>query len=165
MMFIAEELQNYVHVWPFLEPVSIEDVTDYYDIIKDPMGKLICLLDWFCIPDWFSLDLATLEENVKADTYPAMEGFIVDTQKIFDNCRLCNGEDTEYARYATKLERFFNEKLRAATRTKMNRTEANYTFLTHICVVYSDEKVLEYSQETKIVLLYDIVHGIGNYHT
>lgn len=118
MLFIVEELQNHVHAWPFLEPVSIEDVADYYDIIKDPMGKLICLLDWFCIPDWFCLDLATLEENVKADTYPTMEDFIVDTQKIFDNCRLYNGEDTEYARYATKLERFFNKKLRAAARAK-----------------------------------------------
>lgn len=40
MLHIVEEMQNYTHAWPFLEPVSIEDVADYYDIIKDPMGKL-----------------------------------------------------------------------------------------------------------------------------
>ncbi|KAI9265496.1 hypothetical protein EDC94DRAFT_517094 [Helicostylum pulchrum] len=99
MLHIVEEMQNYTHAWPFLEPVSIEDVADYYDIIKDPM------------------DLATLEENVKADAYPTMEDFIKDTQKIFDNCKLYNAEDTEYAKCSVKLERFFNEKLRAATKT------------------------------------------------
>lgn len=41
MLHIVEEMQNYTHAWPFLEPVSIEDVADYYDIIKDPMGEFI----------------------------------------------------------------------------------------------------------------------------
>lgn len=38
MLFLVEEMQNYTHAWPFLEPVNIDEVTDYYDIIKDPMG-------------------------------------------------------------------------------------------------------------------------------
>ncbi|OAD08851.1 hypothetical protein MUCCIDRAFT_135379, partial [Mucor lusitanicus CBS 277.49] len=100
MVHIVEEMQNYTHAWPFLEPVSVDDVADYYDIVKDPM------------------DLATLEENVKADAYPTMEDFVKDTQKIFENCKLYNAEDTEYAKCAAKLERFFNEKVRAATRAK-----------------------------------------------
>ncbi len=45
MLHIVEEMQNYTHAWPFLEPVSIEDVADYYDIIKDPMGKPILQYD------------------------------------------------------------------------------------------------------------------------
>lgn len=65
------------------------------------------------------LDLATLEENVKADAYPTMEDFIKDTQKIFDNCKIYNGEDTEYARCSQKLERFFNEKLRSLNTKKI----------------------------------------------
>ncbi|KAI7901745.1 uncharacterized protein BX663DRAFT_513906 [Cokeromyces recurvatus] len=100
MLKLVEEMQNYTHAWPFLEPVNIEEVADYYDIIKDPM------------------DLATLEENVKADAYLTIEDFINDTQKIFDNCRIYNSEDTEYAKCGAKLERFFNEKLRAINRTK-----------------------------------------------
>lgn len=65
---------------------------------------------------FFQLDLATLEENVKADAYPTMDDFVKDTQKIFENCKLYNAEETEYAKCSAKLERFFNEKLRAATR-------------------------------------------------
>jgi hypothetical protein len=40
MLFIVEEMQNYTHAWPFLEPVNMEEVADYYDVIKDPMGKI-----------------------------------------------------------------------------------------------------------------------------
>jgi histone acetyltransferase len=63
-----------------------------------------------------------LEDNVKADAYPTMEEFVQDTQKIFENCKLYNAEDTEYARCSAKLERFFNEKLRAAKRSKQEQS-------------------------------------------
>lgn len=49
MLHIVEEMQNYTHAWPFLEPVSIEDVADYYDIIKDPMGKVFFFLLLMCV--------------------------------------------------------------------------------------------------------------------
>lgn len=117
MVHIVEEMQNYTHAWPFLEPVSVDDVADYYDIVKDPMGKLSKMVAMLPILI-HKLDLATLEENVKADAYPTMEDFVKDTQKIFENCKLYNAEDTEYAKCSAKLERFFNEKVRAATRAK-----------------------------------------------
>ncbi|KAG1054501.1 hypothetical protein G6F43_003486 [Rhizopus delemar] len=98
MLYLVEEMQNYTHAWPFLEPVKSDEVTDYYEIIKEPM------------------DLTTLEENVKADAYPTMEDFIKDTQKIFDNCKTYNAEDTDYSKCAVKLERFFNEKLRTVNK-------------------------------------------------
>ncbi|RCH84015.1 histone acetyltransferase, partial [Rhizopus azygosporus] len=95
MLYLVEEMRNYTHAWPFLEAVDAEEVADYYEIIKEPM------------------DLTTLEENVKADSYPTMEDFVKDTQKIFDNCKTYNAEDTEYAKCGVKLERFFYEKLRS----------------------------------------------------
>ncbi|KAI8974695.1 hypothetical protein BDB01DRAFT_728668 [Pilobolus umbonatus] len=95
MLRLVEDMQNYNHAWPFLEPVNMEEVADYYDIVKDPM------------------DLSTLEENVKSECYPTMDDFIKDVQKIFDNCKIYNAEDTEYARCALKLERYFHERLRA----------------------------------------------------
>ena len=33
--------------WPFLEPVNEEDVPDYYNIIKNPMGKMTIMLRCF----------------------------------------------------------------------------------------------------------------------
>lgn len=32
-------MHEHVDAWPFKEPVDARDVPDYYDIIKDPMGK------------------------------------------------------------------------------------------------------------------------------
>ena len=30
--------QNHASAWPFLDPVPREEVPDYYDVIKYPMG-------------------------------------------------------------------------------------------------------------------------------
>lgn len=32
-------MHDHADAWPFKEPVDARDVPDYYDIIKDPMGK------------------------------------------------------------------------------------------------------------------------------
>ena len=37
-----QSLNDHVDAWPFKEPVDARDVPDYYDIIKDPMGKNYC---------------------------------------------------------------------------------------------------------------------------
>jgi hypothetical protein len=39
MRAILVELQNHPLSWPFLQPVKIEDVADYYSVIKNPMGE------------------------------------------------------------------------------------------------------------------------------
>ena len=47
-------MHDHVDAWPFKEPVDARDVPDYYDIIKDPMGKdfvSIHTTDWFDIMD------------------------------------------------------------------------------------------------------------------
>lgn len=36
---LLRSLQSHKMAWPFLEPVSADDVPGYYDIIKEPMGK------------------------------------------------------------------------------------------------------------------------------
>lgn len=41
MKHIVAELIKDASSWPFLHPVDVEAVTDYYSYIKDPMGKLI----------------------------------------------------------------------------------------------------------------------------
>lgn len=34
-------MHDHVDAWPFKEPVDGRDVPDYYDIIKDPIGKVL----------------------------------------------------------------------------------------------------------------------------
>ncbi|KAG0232692.1 histone acetyltransferase [Mortierella sp. GBA43] len=94
MKHIVQELREDTSSWPFLQPVDVETVTDYYSYIKDPM------------------DLSTLEANVDADVYETLDDFAKDCRKIFDNCRLYNGESTPYVKNANKLEKLFKDKLK-----------------------------------------------------
>ncbi|KAF9175370.1 histone acetyltransferase [Mortierella sp. AD010] len=94
MKHIVAELIKDASSWPFLHPVDVESVTDYYSYIKDPM------------------DLSTLESNVDADVYETLDDFAKDCRKIFDNCRLYNGESTPYVKCANKLEKVFKDKLK-----------------------------------------------------
>ncbi|KAF9951095.1 histone acetyltransferase, partial [Modicella reniformis] len=87
MKHIVAELIKDASSWPFLHPVDVEAVTDYYSYIKDPM------------------DLSTLESNVDSDVYETLDDFAKDCKKIFDNCRLYNGESTPYVKCANKLEK------------------------------------------------------------
>ncbi|CDH52509.1 gcn5p [Lichtheimia corymbifera JMRC:FSU:9682] len=97
MRHLVSELRSHAHAWPFVEAVNADEVIDYYDIIKEPM------------------DLTQLEENVEKDQYITMDEFVTDVQKIFDNCRLYNGEHTNYGRCANRLETYFNERLQVWT--------------------------------------------------
>ncbi|KAI8970291.1 hypothetical protein BDF20DRAFT_115930 [Mycotypha africana] len=97
MRHLVSELRANPHSWPFHEPVNAEEVTDYYEVILEPM------------------DLTTLDQNVESDKYENLEDFINDVQKIFDNCRTYNAESTNYARCANRLERYFKERLRVWT--------------------------------------------------
>lgn len=39
MRHLVSELRAHAHSWPFHEAVNAEEVTDYYDVITEPMGK------------------------------------------------------------------------------------------------------------------------------
>lgn len=48
MVAFQQMMHEHPDAWPFREPVDARDVPDYYDIIKDPMGKCGSLV-LFCI--------------------------------------------------------------------------------------------------------------------
>lgn len=39
MRLIVSELSNHAASWPFTNPVNAQDVPDYYEVIKEPMGE------------------------------------------------------------------------------------------------------------------------------
>lgn len=94
MQNILTELQNHAAAWPFLQPVNREEVPDYYEFIKEPM------------------DLSTMEIKLENNKYEKMEDFIYDLRLVCNNCRMYNGENTFYFKYANRLEKFFNSKIK-----------------------------------------------------
>jgi len=42
-------MHDHADAWPFKEPVDARDVPDYYDIIKDPMGKKDLYIKYFIL--------------------------------------------------------------------------------------------------------------------
>lgn len=95
LLHLLNDMQNHQSAWPFLTPVSKDDVADYYDVIKEPM------------------DLSTMESKLEADQYATPEDFIKDARLIFDNCRKYNNESTPYAKCANKLEKYMWQQIKA----------------------------------------------------
>lgn len=94
LLHLLNDMQNHASAWPFLHPVSREDVADYYEVIKEPM------------------DLSTMETKLEADNYATPEDFIKDAKLVFDNCRKYNNETTPYAKSANKLEKFMWQQIK-----------------------------------------------------
>ncbi|KNG91582.1 histone acetyltransferase GCN5 [Aspergillus nomiae NRRL 13137] len=82
------QIQNHKQAWPFLNPVNRDEVPDYYNVITSPM------------------DLSTMEETLKNDSYTTPKELVGDLQLIFGNCRQYNDATTVYAKCAVRLEKF-----------------------------------------------------------
>ncbi|GAC92951.1 transcription factor [Pseudozyma hubeiensis SY62] len=93
MRHILVELNGHGSAWPFVNPVNGDEVTDYYDVIKNPM------------------DLSTMEAKLENNQYANVDELVADAQLIFDNCRSYNPASSPYAKSATKLEKFLKETL------------------------------------------------------
>lgn len=94
MQQLLADTRSHPAAWPFMAPVSKEDVPDYYDLIAEPM------------------DLGTMEQKLENDQYDSIEAFLYDSHLVFDNCRKYNSDTTTYYKNATRLEKFFNQKLK-----------------------------------------------------
>jgi histone acetyltransferase len=91
--------------WAFQHPVDLTDVTDYLDVIKQPMGTCSINRDRTYLHD--SADLSTIQHKISTNQYKTFDSFVDDTQLVFDNCRLYNPENTVYAKNARFMDQFF----------------------------------------------------------
>ncbi|EMC98940.1 hypothetical protein BAUCODRAFT_31218 [Baudoinia panamericana UAMH 10762] len=94
LLSLLSALQTSSSAWPFLQPVNGDEVTDYYDTIKEPM------------------DLGTMESKLDKDQYETVDDFVRDVLLIVRNCKRYNLENTPYAKAATKLEKEMWKKVR-----------------------------------------------------
>ncbi len=102
---IYESMMKHKDIWPFKDPVSKEDVPNYYDIIKDP------------------IDMRKIEEKIKGNQYKDREQFIKDIQRLFNNCRTYNQPDTLYYKCACNLEEFVRPLLQGLREKKHAESE------------------------------------------
>ena len=98
------------NAWPFLNPVNGEEVLDYYEVIKRPMGQYpLNILTHFLTVFLGGADLGTMEHKLNTNQYPNLKTFLDDARLIFDNCRLYNPEGSIYVKHAAKLEKVMKE--------------------------------------------------------
>ena len=93
MQHLLTDMQNHPSSWAFQNPVNKEEVTDYYDVIKQPM------------------DLSTMEYKLDNNLYHTLDAFVIDALLVFRNCRSYNPEGSTYYKNASKLEKHLREKL------------------------------------------------------
>ncbi|CAI2165899.1 12442_t:CDS:2 [Funneliformis geosporum] len=91
MLKVMEDLENHKNAWPFKLPVDPITVPDYYDIIKEPM------------------DFSTVRKRMENNQYLTLKEFAIDVQKIWDNCKYYNSNETYYYKFAEALEKFFTD--------------------------------------------------------
>lgn len=116
---LIHELLNNSRAWAFREPVNVEEVVDYLEFIKEPMGVYWLLK--FSLLIWNSegsfvctyKDLGTIEGKVSHNQYKTFEAFVDDVQLVFDNARVYNPEESVYYKNANQVELDFKALLNA----------------------------------------------------
>lgn len=92
--FIVNKLKTHKSSWPFLKPVSKDEVDDYYDVIKDP------------------IDLETISKQIHDGYYNDVQKFEDDVLRMFTNCKQYNDKDTIYWLLANSLQEYITPYLK-----------------------------------------------------
>ncbi|QRV93788.1 bromodomain associated protein [Ceratobasidium sp. AG-Ba] len=95
MEAILKELRNNDSSWPFHQPVNIDEVKDYLDVVKKPM------------------DFQNMEFKLENNAYATLDDFVADAKLVFNNCKLYNPENTVYHKVAVKMEKVLQDILKS----------------------------------------------------
>mmetsp|Transcript_15479 Transcript_15479/g.23615 ORF Transcript_15479/g.23615 Transcript_15479/m.23615 type:complete len:259 (+) Transcript_15479:107-883(+) len=89
MLQILKKIDEQQCVWPFRLPVDTTEVTDYLEIIKDP------------------IDLSTIQKRLKKEDYYRTKHLLyTDLMRMVNNCKLYNTSDSSYYECAVQLEEY-----------------------------------------------------------
>ncbi|XP_072750012.1 bromodomain adjacent to zinc finger domain protein 1A isoform X1 [Anoplolepis gracilipes] len=93
---LLTDIRHHRDSWPFLSPVTKDEVPDYHDIISNPM------------------DFGTIKYKLGNGDYETLDQFFSDCQLIFENCRLYNKEHSSVYNYVysagTRLRKYFEKR-------------------------------------------------------
>lgn len=89
LLGLINKVSDQQFAWCFRDPVNVEEVTDYLDVVSDP------------------IDLRTMEKRVrKGDWYKNKHMLYSDMMRMVNNCKLYNGEGSTYSDYAVQMEKY-----------------------------------------------------------
>jgi histone acetyltransferase len=89
LLTVIRKCEEQQFCWPFRDPVDTTDVTDYLDIVHDP------------------IDLSTIKKRITQDNYYKSRKMLhADLMRMVDNCLLYNDDHSTYAQCARQLEKF-----------------------------------------------------------
>jgi histone acetyltransferase len=93
LLQIIRKLEEQHFSWPFREPVDTDEVTDYLEVVKDPV------------------DLSTMEKRIRkggsdsSSHYKSKQMLYDDLLRMANNCKLYNDPDSTYWECAAALEK------------------------------------------------------------
>jgi len=82
---LLNDIRHHRDSWPFMSPVTKDEVPDYHDIISNPM------------------DFGTIKNKLGNNDYETLDKFFGDCQLIFENCRMYNKEHSSVYKYVLTL--------------------------------------------------------------
>jgi histone acetyltransferase len=93
LLQILQKIKDQPFAWPFREPVDTKIVTNYLDVITDP------------------IDLGTMEKRIRKSGsengyYKSKQMLHDDLTLMVENCKTFNDPDSNYYECAVSLERF-----------------------------------------------------------
>lgn len=74
---LIDDVIKYKHAWPFIKPVSVNEVPDYLQVIKRPM------------------DFGKIKSKLNLGDYRTNEDVMKDVEQVFFNCDLYNVAESE----------------------------------------------------------------------
>ncbi|OAD56919.1 Bromodomain adjacent to zinc finger domain protein 1A [Eufriesea mexicana] len=78
---LLSDIRHHRDSWPFLSPVTKDEVPDYHDIISNPM------------------DFGTIKYKLNSSEYETLEHFFSDCHLVFENCQAYNEEHSSVYNY------------------------------------------------------------------
>ncbi|ELU35604.1 Bromodomain-containing protein [Rhizoctonia solani AG-1 IA] len=109
MEAVLKEMRAHPAAWPFQKPVNTDEVKDYLDVVKKPMGESGSVAGVGGLLMYLSMMDFKLENN----SYALIEDFIEDAKLMLDNCKLYNPESTVYHKTAIRMEKALQDILKS----------------------------------------------------
>ncbi|XP_015181281.1 PREDICTED: bromodomain adjacent to zinc finger domain protein 1A isoform X2 [Polistes dominula] len=114
------DIRHHRDSWPFLSPVTKDEVPDYHDIISNPM------------------DFGTIKYKLTNGVYENVQQFLDDCHLVFDNCQAYNQEHSSVYKAGSRLLKYFEKRCKdiglnleddtgqlMAKKPKLNRNDTN----------------------------------------